>query len=75
MLGEQVEEVVAAFKFWVILTATNHISVALWWPIASLLKGVNMVNCTKQQVQPVVSEKSPETLERNHLGSSLIAVI
>lgn len=42
----------------------DHISVALWWPAASLLRGVNTVNCTKLRMQPAaVSEESPETLE------------
>lgn len=47
----------------------DHISVALWWPTDSLLKGVNTVNCTRLPVQTMVSEKNPETLEWNHFGS------
>lgn len=48
----------------------DHIGVAPWWPTASLLKGViTTVNCTRLPVRTMVSEKNPETLEWNHLGS------
>lgn len=54
----------------------DHISVALWWPAASLLGGVHTANCTKLPVQAGVgSEKSPEALEWSHLGYWLIAII